>query len=143
MQLQGIPERFWVVTRPSPASQLEDILFSCTIERLMHQARGGLRQADILGIYADEGMAVEMAKKLLGEWTVGREDSLAVEVLVHVLCHPTTAGIAAKALAQAVVEGISNALHEAEEAGFHHQLLGEMRMGIGEVELNNQFTLFG
>ena len=30
MDIQGLPEQFWVVTKPSPVSTLEDICFACT-----------------------------------------------------------------------------------------------------------------
>ena len=143
MQLHGLPERFWVVTRPTEASEMGDICFSCTVESLMQQARGGLRQADIVGIYDDEDLAFEMARKLLGEWVVPCEDSVAVEVLVHLMCHPVTAGMTAKAIAQAAVEAVDNAVRQAENEGYRHRLSADMQMGVGEVELHNQFALFG
>jgi len=142
MQLHGLPERFWVVTRPDEASEVGDVCFSCTVESLMHKAKCGLRQGDIVGIYDDEELALEMARKLLGEWTVRCEDSLAVEVLVHLMCHPVTAGMTAKAIAQAAVEAVDNAVRQAENTGYRHRLSGDMHMGVGEVELHNQFGLF-
>jgi hypothetical protein len=109
----------------------------------MHKAKCGLRQADVVGIFDDEREATDTAKKLLGEWTVRCEDSLAVEVLVHLMCHPVTAGMTAKSVAQAAVEAVDNAVRQAESAGYRHRLSGDMRMGVGEVELHNQFGLFG
>jgi hypothetical protein len=143
MLLHGIPDRFWVVTKPDESSEMGDICCSATIESLMHRAKCGLRQADIVGIYDDEELALEMAKKLLGEWVVPCEDSVAVEVLVHLMCHPVTAGMTAKAIAHSAVEAVDNAVRHAEEAGYRHRLSGDMRMGVGEVELHNQFALFG
>ena len=67
MKISGLPERFWVVTRPSEVSELVDILFPCTFERLLLQGRGGLTEDEIVGIYADEDKAKEAAAKLLGE----------------------------------------------------------------------------
>ena len=59
MEIHGLPETFWVVTKPSPVSELADICFPCTFERLMLQARGGLNEDEIVGIYADEAEATE------------------------------------------------------------------------------------
>jgi hypothetical protein len=67
MQVHGLPERFWVVTRPSTVSEPGDICFPCTFERLMLQVLGGLREEDIIGIYAEETEAKQSAVKLLGE----------------------------------------------------------------------------
>ena len=66
MKTQGLPERFCVVTKPSPGSTLEDILFPCTFERLMLQVRGGLNEDEIVGIFADEAEARQAAARLLG-----------------------------------------------------------------------------
>ena len=41
MKTYGIPEQFWVVTRPREFATSEDILFPCTFDRLMSQARAG------------------------------------------------------------------------------------------------------
>jgi hypothetical protein len=67
MRIHGLPKEFWVVTRPTPASVLEDILFQCTFGGLMRQALGGLTEDEIVGVYADEDKAKEAAAKLLGE----------------------------------------------------------------------------
>ena len=67
MKIHGLPEKFWVVTRPSEVSELVDILFPCTFERLLLQGRGGLTEDEIVGVYADEDEAKEAAAKLLGE----------------------------------------------------------------------------
>ncbi len=55
MKIHGLPEEFWVVTRPTEFSTSEDICFPCTFTRLMNQVRGGLNEDEIVGIYADEG----------------------------------------------------------------------------------------
>ena len=67
MKIHGMPETFWVVTKPSAVSELEDILFACTFGRLLLQGRGGLAEDDIVGVYADEGKARQEATRLLGE----------------------------------------------------------------------------
>ena len=66
MELHGLPENFWVVIKPSPFSGMSDVCFACTFARLMLQTRGGLQEADIIGIFADETEAKEAAKGLLG-----------------------------------------------------------------------------
>jgi len=65
MKYTGMPERFWVVTRPTPASELADICFSCDFKRFALQIRGGLDVEDIYGIYADEQLATADARRLL------------------------------------------------------------------------------
>jgi hypothetical protein len=143
MQLQGIPERFWVVTKPSEVSELADICFSATVESLMCQARGGLRQADIVGIYDKEEKALEVAKMLLGQNIVRSQDALTIEVIVHMLVFPEGKERTFRALSDAAVEAVMNAIQQAEEAGFQHSLKGEITMGAGPVTLKNQCAVFG
>ena len=66
MKTHGLPEQFYIVTKPSPVSTMEDICFACTFERLMLQVRGGLTEDEIVGIYADETEARQAAGRLLG-----------------------------------------------------------------------------
>jgi hypothetical protein len=73
MKVCGMPETFWVVTRPSEVSELVDILFPCTFERLLLQGRGGLTEDEIVGIYADETEAKEAATELLGKHGAGEQ----------------------------------------------------------------------
>jgi hypothetical protein len=140
MLLRGVPERFWLVTRPTEVSDVNDVCCSCTVESLMHKAKCGLRQADVVGIFDDEREATETARKLLGEQVVSCDDSLAVEVLVRLTCRPTKADITAKSVAQAAVEAVGNALHQALDEG---RLGGEVRINVGGIELHNRFALFG
>ena len=66
MKIHGLPDQFWVVTRPSEFSTSEDILFPCTFDRLMLQARGGLQEDEIVGIFADEDEARRAAATAAG-----------------------------------------------------------------------------
>ena len=75
MLIHGLPERFWVVTKPSPVSGLEDILFPCDFGRLMLQIRGGLQEDEIVGIFADEDEARLTGMELLGEHPVRPQES--------------------------------------------------------------------
>lgn len=65
MQVHGLPDNFWVVTYPTANSHLCDISFECDFERFALQIRGGLDKRTIVGIFAVESEAVELAKKLL------------------------------------------------------------------------------
>ena len=65
MVIVGMPETFWVVTRPTPNSELGDICFESDFKRFALQVRGGLKVENILGIYADQEVANATATKLL------------------------------------------------------------------------------
>ena len=143
MQLHGLPELFWVVTKPSPVSELGDICFQCTYGQLMRQTLGGLHEDDIIAIYADETEAKEQAKALLDDTIVRTSDSLVVEVLVNVVCQPTTKDMTARELSRAVVSAVENAVRHAEKEGYKHQLEGKVAMGVGTVEIHSQTTVFG
>jgi hypothetical protein len=65
MKIHGLPETFWVVASPSPVSQLGDICFECNFRQFALQVRGGLDEDRIVGIFADETEAKELAEKLL------------------------------------------------------------------------------
>ena len=144
MLIHKLPERFFVVTKPSPVSTLDDVCFACTYPQLVLQAQGGLREEDIVGIYADEDEARLTAMELLGDHPVRPQDALFAEVLVHVMVEPNDEEIQAKDLARAAVEAVRNALHQGEEAGLLHRLVGRVTMGFGElVELKNQLTAMG
>jgi len=56
---------FWVVTVPTPDSELLDILFKRTVADLALSYRGGLSPSDLLGVFTDEGRAREFALKQL------------------------------------------------------------------------------
>jgi hypothetical protein len=143
MHIHGLPENFWVVTQPTPVSELNDICFACTFGRLMLQALGGLAAADIVGIFADENEAKKLAEKLLGEKIVRVQDAVAVEVLVHMAVRPIEKDLTLKALLNATLESVENAVRRAEQMGFEHQLAGKISLGAGPVELHNQIVAFG
>ena len=65
MKTHGLPESLWFVTGPTPNSELGDICFECDFERFALQIRGGLDEKQIVGIFADEAEAKELAEKLL------------------------------------------------------------------------------
>ncbi len=143
MKIHGLPETFWVVTKPNRASELGDIRFVCTFEQLVLQARGGLHERDIVGIYANEAEAKLMAEKLLGKNVVRTSDAMLVEVMVTVQVIPTAKDITAKALSQAAVEAVGNAVRKSEQEGFRHRLNDQVEMGVGEVGLDRFLTLLG
>ena len=88
MEVHGMPEQFWVVTKPSPVSEPEDICFACTFGGLMNQFRGGLHEDEIVAIHADEGEARQAALRLLGKHPVRPQDAVFAEVVVHVMAEP-------------------------------------------------------
>jgi len=143
VQVHGVPERFWVVTKPSPFSEMADVCFPCTFERLLLQGRGGLHEDEIVGIHADEGEARQAALRLLGKHPVRPQDATFAEVVVNVMVTPNDEGMAAKELGKAAVEAVANAVRLAEKAGFRHRLEGKVAMGAGTVELRNLQTTVG
>ncbi len=143
MKIHGLPETFWLVTKPNRASELGDICFACTLTQLMLQVRGGLHEHDIAGIYADEAEAKLMAEKLLGNNIVRTSDAMLVEVMVTVQIIPTAKNITAKALSQAAVEAVDHAVRKAEQEGFQHRLNDQVEMGVGQVGLDRFLTLLG
>ena len=112
-------------------------------QQLMLQARGGLHEQDIVGIFADEAEAKQTAETLLGKNVVRTSDAILVEVLVTVQVTPTRKGITAKALSQAAVEAVGNAVRKAEQEGFQHRLSDQAEMGVGQVGLDRFLTLLG
>jgi hypothetical protein len=143
MEIRGLPERFWVVTRPSPVSELGDICFSCTYGELLLQARGGLEADMIVGIYADETEARNEAARLLGAQIVRTQDAafMEVAVAVKVMAVPNDEEMTAGELAEAAVEAVANAVREGEKKGFRHRLVGQVSMGAGTIELQNQLVV--
>ena len=67
-----MPERFWVVVRPTGLSELGDICFECDFRRYALQIRGGLDEETIVGVYVDEQEAKRVAEELLRERDAGR-----------------------------------------------------------------------
>ena len=143
MNIYGLPETFWVVTKPSPVSVMNDICFQCTFAQLLLQGRGGLHEDDIVGVYADEIEAKKAASELLDEVPVTTADSLAVEVLVHLLVVPEADDLSIRALSQAAVEAVQNAVAHADKEGFRHHLAGKATMGMGPVKLHEATVLVG
>jgi hypothetical protein len=143
MNLHGLPEHFWLVTKPSPVSVMGDICFQCTFAQILLQGRGGLHEDDIVGVYADESEAKKAASELLDETPVTSNDSLAVEVLAHLLVVPEADNLSIRALSQAAVEAVQNAVAHAEKNGFQHQLAGKATIGMGPVKLHEATVLVG
>ena len=143
MKIQGMPEQFWVVLKPSPGSTTEDICFACTFSRLMLQVRGGLNEDEIVGIFADETKALQTAARLLGQFPVRPQDAVIVEAVVSVMVQPNHEEMTARELAKAAVEAVRNAVRQGEEAGFRHGLHGKLSLGAGTVELRNQCVMTG
>jgi hypothetical protein len=65
MKVHGIPDTLWFVTSPTPNSELGDICFECDFGRFALQIRGGLDEKKIVGVFADQAEAKELAEKLL------------------------------------------------------------------------------
>jgi hypothetical protein len=143
MKIHGMVNKFFVVTKPSPVSELADICFSCTYEQFMLQVRGGLKEEDIVGIFIDDAEAKRMAMKLVGKAIIRTSDAILVDVLVNIQVVPTNRNMTAGVLAGAAVEAVGNAVRKAEEEGFRHGLGDQVSMGMGEVRLQNHLTLFG
>jgi len=59
--------KFWVVTRATKESTLDDILFEMDVFGMMLQAKGGLDKNDILGIFKDKKKATTLASKELAK----------------------------------------------------------------------------
>lgn len=64
---EGIDElgKFYVVTRPTHHSTLNDIMFEADIPRMYLQFRGGLLLEEILGLYKSKAKAKKAAKDLI------------------------------------------------------------------------------
>ncbi len=57
--------KFWVVTKPTELSVIEDILFETDIKGLFNQVRGGLKEEDIKGLTKDKKIAELLATDIL------------------------------------------------------------------------------
>ncbi len=144
MEVHGMPEQFWVVTKPSPVSEPEDICFACTFGGLMNQFRGGLHEDEIVAIHADEGEARQAALRLLGKHPVRPQDAVFAEVVVHVMAEPIAEELTAKELGEAAVEAVLNAVQLAEESGHEYRLKDRVRLGMSQAaELRNMVTVVG
>jgi conjugative relaxase-like TrwC/TraI family protein len=58
--------RFWLVTKPTPSSIMQDICFECDIDKYALQIMGSLHPSEIVGIYAEKANAIATASRLLG-----------------------------------------------------------------------------
>jgi hypothetical protein len=70
-------------------------------------------------------------------------DSLAVEVLVHLLVVPEIDNLSIRELSQAAVEAVRNAVARAEQDGFQHRLVGKVTMGAGPVQIYEATVVVG
>ena len=141
MKVHGMPETFWVVTTPSPVSELADVCFPCTFERLLLQGRGGLHEDEIVGIYAEENEAKKAAMRLLGMYPVRPQDAVFADVTVHVMLQPKDEELTARDLGEAAVEAVLNAMHGAEEQGHRYRLQDRVALGMSQAaELGNLQT---
>ena len=52
---------FWVVTKATPESEIEDILFKSSVLSMVVQFRGGLKPEEIIIITPDEDKALDIA----------------------------------------------------------------------------------
>ena len=57
--------RFWLVTKPTPSSIMQDICFECDIDKYALQIMGSLHPNDIVGIYAEKATAIATASRRL------------------------------------------------------------------------------
>jgi len=55
--MRGAVERFWVVTDPTPVSDIVEILFECDVPGCIRQIRGGLSEENRPTLYADRSSA--------------------------------------------------------------------------------------
>jgi hypothetical protein len=144
MKTYGMPETFWVVTTPSPVSELADVCFPCTVERLLLQGRGGLHEDEIVGIYAEENEAKKAAMRLLGTYPVRPQDAVFADVIVHVMAQPKGEGLTARELGEAAVEAVLNAVHGAEEQGHRFRLRDRVALCASQAaEIGNLQTMVG
>ena len=132
------------MTRPTEFSTSEDICFPCTFDRLMSQARGGLNEDEIVGIFADEDRGAAggcQAAGRLSRPSPGRGGRRGRRPR-----HGQAEGRrpTAKDLARSAVEAVANAVRQGEKAGFRHRLKGRISLGTSEVvELRNVTTALG
>ncbi len=57
--------KFWIVTKPTELSVIEDICFERDIKGMFNQVRGGLKEEDIKGLFRDENDAKRFATDIL------------------------------------------------------------------------------
>lgn len=59
--------KLWIVTKPTPYSELGDIFFDATMRDLYYQFHGGLEPHHIHGVYTEPEEARQEAERLLAE----------------------------------------------------------------------------
>ena len=64
---------FWIVTRPSPNSEMADILFESDLFGFILQEKGGLKGSEIVGFYTSQSKAKKIAEKLLAQTSEGNK----------------------------------------------------------------------
>ena len=143
MNIQGMPQQFWVVLKPTPGCEMVDVCFACTFGRLLLQGRGGLKKDEIAGIYANKDEAEAEAMRLLGQFPVSPLDSAFFEILVKIMVQPKVEGLTARDLGAAAVEAVADAVGQGEKAGFRHRLGDRAILGAGTVELKDQIVVIG
>ena len=67
LKFKGVDEigNFWIVTKPSKLSELEDIFFEADILDIALQVKGGLKGEEIVGFFKNKNKAKEIAENLL------------------------------------------------------------------------------
>ena len=58
---------FWVVTKPTGLSTIQDIYFEADVPYMMNQCRGGLNENQIHAIYRTQAEAEHQAKYLISK----------------------------------------------------------------------------
>ena len=66
---------FWVITKPTPESELTDILMETDISNMMLQSKGGLMDEGIIGVYKNGQKAKMIAQQLIQDRDAGLEST--------------------------------------------------------------------
>ena len=145
MKTHGIPEQFWVVTRPTEFSTSEDICFPCTFEPADVAGAGRVEEGEIVGIYADEGRGAAVGCQAAGRLSRPSPGRGGRRGRRPRHGRPEGRGdLTARDLARSAVEAVANAVRQGEKAGFRHRLKGRISLGTSEVvELRNLTTVLG
>jgi len=71
----GVDEigKFWVVTKPSEVSHLQDIFWASSIFEFVHALKAGLKSEEVVGLFKDENQAKKTAQELLSATTAAAE----------------------------------------------------------------------
>ena len=115
MKTYGMPEKFWVVTKPSPVSELADVCFPCTFERLLLQGQGGLDEDDIRA-FRRRSRSAGGGAAALGEISRPSRGRVFADVVVHVMRNRKARDDGGQ-LGEAAVEAVLNAVHVPRSGG--------------------------